>query len=166
MAAKTKLAKTNAMRELERAHVPFEVSTYEPEEGEPARDLGLRIAQALGFDPASQFKTLLCVSERQEHVVCCIPVQDELDLKKAARAVGAKSLEMAPIKGLEQVCGYVRGAVSPVGMKHAFPTLIDETAELFDEIGISGGRKGVTLTLAPQDLVSFLGAKLADIVHD
>ena len=166
MCAKAKLAKTNAMRELERAGVAFEVSTYEPEEGEPARDLGMRIASALGLDPASQFKTLLCVNERQEHVVCCIPVQAELALKKAARAMGAKSLEMAPIRGLEQVCGYARGAVSPVGMRHAFPTIFDETAELFDTIGISGGRKGVTLTMAPEALVSFLGAELADIVRD
>jgi len=165
VAAKAKVQKTNAMRELERAGVPFEVFTYEPEEGEPARDLGLRIAALIGADPASQFKTLVCVNEHQDHVVCCIPVSDELDLKKVARAAGAKSLEMMPIRDLEQVCGYARGAVSPVGMKHAFPTFVDETAQLFDTIGISGGRKGICLMVEPDRLVDFLGATLGDLVR-
>lgn len=163
MARKEKLQKTNAMRELERAGVAFDVLTYEVDEGIPARDLGLRIAEQVGEDPDSQFKTLVTVTPSGGHVVCCIPVAEELDLKKAAAAAGEKSLSMMHVRDLEAVCGYVRGACSPVGMKKRFPTLIDETAELFECIGISGGRKGVTLKLAPADLISFIGATLADI---
>lgn len=165
MARKEKLSKTNAMRELERAGVEYEVHAYEVDDGVPARDLGLRIAKLIGADPDSQFKTLVTVSPAGEHVVCCIPVAEELDLKKAAAAAGQKSLSMMPIRELEPVCGYVRGACSPVGMKKRFPTLIDETAELYDKIGISGGRKGVTLTLNPSELVDFVDAILADITQ-
>ena len=165
MAKKEKMPKTNAMRELERAGVAFEARTYEPEEGAPARDLGVRIARLIGADPDSQFKTLVCADDHGEHVVCCVPVASELDLKKAAAASGHKSLQMMAVRELEATCGYERGAVSPVGMKRRFQTLIDETAELFDEIGISGGRKGITLTLEPGALVEFLDATLADIVR-
>lgn len=158
------VAKTNAMRELERAGIAFAVTTYEVEEGVPPRDLGLRIAQQTGADPDSQLKTLVCVTPSGGHVVCCIPVAEELDLKKAAAAAGEKSLSMMHVRDLERVCGYVRGACSPVGMRKRFPTLVDETVELFDEVGISGGCKGVTLTLSPADLVAYTGAQLADIV--
>ena len=159
----TRVAKTNAMRELDVAGIAYATHTYEVEEGVPQRDLGVRIASLLGADPDSQFKTLVTVAPSGEHVVCCIPVAEELDLKKAARAAGEKSLAMMHVHDLERVCGYVRGACSPVGMKKRFPTLVDETAELFDEIGISGGRKGLTLTLSPTDLVAFLDATKADI---
>ena len=159
-----KAAKTNAMRELERASVAFETLTYEADEDIPHRDLGVRIAQMLNADPDSQFKTLVTVTPRGGHVVCCIPVAEELDLKKAAAAAGEKSLSMMPVRDLEAVCGYVRGACSPVGMRKRFPTLVDETAQLFDRIGISGGRKGVCLLLSPDDLVAFTGATYADIV--
>ncbi|MBR3315238.1 MAG: Cys-tRNA(Pro) deacylase [Atopobiaceae bacterium] len=156
--------KTNAMRELERAGVRYEVRTYEVEEGVPPRDLGLRIAELIGADPESQFKTLVATGPKGVHVVCCIPVGEELDLKKAAAAAGEKSLSMMHVRDLLAVCGYERGACSPVGMRKRFLTLIDETAQLFDTIGISGGRKGVTLFLSPEDLVTFLDARLADIV--
>lgn len=161
-----KIDKTNAMRELERAGIAFEVLSYEPEEGVPDRDLGLRIALALGADPDSQFKTLVTETPAGGHVVCCIPVAEELDLKKAARAAGEKSLSMMHIRDLEAVCGYRRGECSPVGMKKPFPTLIDETAQLFDQMGVSGGRKGVTLILSPSDLARHTNATLADIVAD
>lgn len=164
MSRREKVAKTNAMRELERAGVAFTVHTYDvEEEGVPQRDLGLRIAHLLGADPDSQFKTLVTVTPSGDHVVCCIPVCEELDLKKAAAAAGEKSLAMMHVRDLEPVCGYVRGACSPVGMKRRFRTLVDETAELFDEVGISGGRKGITLTLSPTDLANFLSATFSDI---
>ncbi len=161
-----KIDKTNAMRELERSGIAFEVCAYEPEEGVPDRDLGLRIAKVLGADPDSQFKTLVTQTPSGDHVVCCIPVAEELDLKKAARAAGQKGLAMMHIRDLEAVCGYRRGECSPVGMKRQFPTLIDETAQLFDQIGVSGGRKGLCLTLAPEDLAHHTGATFADIVAD
>ena len=100
------------------------------------------------------------------YVVCCIPVGEELDFKKAAAAAGEKGLSMLPTKELEGLTGYVRGGCSPVGMKKRFPTLIDETAQLFDTIGISGGRRGLSLRLAPNDLVSFCDASYADICRE
>ena len=123
------------------------------------------MTQEAGVDPDSSFKTLVTVSPSGDHVVCCIPVGEELDFKKAAAAAGEKSLSMLPTKELEGVTGYVRGGCSPVGMRKCFPTLIDETAMLFDDIGISGGRRGLSLRLSPADLVAFIGATLADITR-
>jgi Cys-tRNA(Pro)/Cys-tRNA(Cys) deacylase len=165
MARKVRFQKTNAMRELEAAGVDYRLCTYEVDENVPGHDLGVMIAEMLGADPESQFKTLVTLDPAQEPVVCCIPVAEELDLKKAAVAAGVKTLTMIHVKDLEATCGYERGACSPVGMKKRFRTLIDETAVLFDEIGISGGRKGVTLVLKPEDLVDYLGATLADVVR-
>ena len=165
MARREKLQKTNAMRELEAAGVPFAFETYEVDETDTSSELGLHIAQRLGEDPAASFKTLVCVTPSGEHVVCCIPVADELDLKKAAAAAGEKSLAMMHVRDLEPTTGYVRGGCSPVGMKRRFPTLIDETAQLFDKIHVSGGRRGLLLVLAPDDLASFCGAAYADLVR-
>lgn len=157
--------KTNAMRELDQAHISYRVQVVEGEE-DISRGLGLRMAEEVGADPESQFKTLVCVAPSHDHVVCCIPVASELDLKKAAAAAGEKSLELMPIKQLEAVTGYVRGGCTPVGMKKRFPTLIDETAELFDAIGISGGKRGVGLILDPEELAAHLGARFVDIVRE
>jgi Cys-tRNA(Pro)/Cys-tRNA(Cys) deacylase len=159
-----KTSKTNAMRELEAAGIAFVTQTYEVDEGVPQRDLGIRIAEQLGADPDSQFKTLVTTTPSGGHVVCCVPVAEELDLKKAAAAAEEKSLSMMHVRDLERVCGYVRGACSPVGMRKPFPTIIDETAVLFERIGVSGGRKGVCLSMSPEDLVAFTHATLADIV--
>ena len=159
--------KTNAMRELERAGVAYVAETYDVAEGgTPASGLGVRIAELLGEDPDAAFKTLVTTTPSGGHVVCCIPVAAELDLKKAAAAAGEKSLSMMHVADLERTCGYVRGACSPVGMKKRFPTLIDETAQLFDTIGISGGRKGLSLSLSPEDLAAFLEATFADITRE
>ena len=99
-------------------------------------------------------------------MVCCIPVDQELDLKKAAVASGQKNLSMLPVKELESLTGYVRGGCTPVGMKKQFPTIIDETAQLFELIHISGGKRGLSLTLSPEDLASFVSATFADIVRE
>ncbi|WP_130811785.1 Cys-tRNA(Pro) deacylase [Olsenella sp. Marseille-P4559] len=164
MARREKLQKTNAMRELERAGISF---TYrEVEEGNLTRGLGLRMALEAGVDPQSSFKTLVTVAPSGAHVVCCVPVGEELDFKKAAAAAGEKSLSMLPTRELEGLTGYVRGGCSPVGMKRRFPTLIDETAQLFGTIGISGGRRGLSLRLAPDDLQAFCDATYADICRE
>ena len=126
----------------------------------------MRIANMLGYAPEQGFKTLVCVTPAGDHVVCCVPSGDELDLKKAAAAAGEKSLSLMHVRDLEPTTGYVRGGCSPVGMKKQFPTLIDETAQLFDDIYISGGRLGLTLKLNPEDLVSFLGATFANICRE
>ena len=163
MAHKQRVQKTNAMRELERGGVSFEAIEFDEPDPTGVSDLGVRIANMLGYDPAQGFKTLVCVTPPGGHVVCCIPSGDELDLKKAAAAAGEKSLSLMHVRDLEPTTGYVRGGCSPVGMKKQFPTLIDETAQLFDQIYISGGRLGLTLKLGPDELAAFLGATLADI---
>lgn len=163
MARKQRVQKTNAMRELERGGVAYEAIEFDEPDPTGVSDLGVRIANMLGYDPAQGFKTLVCVAPHGGHVVCCIPSGDELDLKKAAAAAGEKSLTLMHVRDLEPTTGYVRGGCSPVGMKKQFPTLIDETAQLFDDIYISGGRLGLTLKLAPDELAVFLGATLADI---
>ncbi len=163
MAKKEKVQKTNAMRELERAGVTYEAIMFEEPDPSGVRDLGVQIARLLGHDPEQGFKTLVCVTPAGGHVVCCVPSGAELDLKKAAAAAGEKSLSLMHVKDLEPTTGYVRGGCSPVGMKKQFPTLIDETAQLFDQVYISGGRLGLTLKLNPEELVRFLGATLADI---
>lgn len=165
MARKEKLAKTNAMRELECGGVPYVAQTYE-DDGSNATGYGLHVSELLGEDPDTAFKTLVTVSPTGAHVVCCIPVAYELDLKKAAAAAGEKTLSMLPMRDLEATTGYVRGGCSPVGMKKPFPTLIDETAQLFDEIGISGGRRGLSLRLDPEALARFVGATFADITRE
>ena len=163
MARKQRVQKTNAMRELERGGVAYEAIEFDEPDPTGVSDLGVRIANMLGYDPAQGFKTLVCVAPHGGHVVCCIPSGDELDLKKAAAAAGEKSLTLMHVRDLEPTTGYVRGGCSPVGMKKQFPTLIDETAQLFDDIYISGGRLGLALKLAPDELAAFLGATLADI---
>lgn len=163
MTKRDKVQKTNAMRELERGGVSYE--WHEMEEDDLSRGLGLRMAEEAGEDPDSSFKTLVTVAPSGDHVVCCIPVAQELDFKKAAAAAGEKSLSLIPVKELEGLTGYVRGGCTPVGMKKAFPTLIDETAQLFDTIIISGGRRGLSLTLDPVALCDFLGATFADITR-
>lgn len=164
MAKAAKIQKTNAMRELERAGVAFVVHTYE-DDGEEARGLGEAIAAQLGEDPGQGFKTLVTVSPAGNHVVCCVPVAEELDFKAAARAAGEKALAMLPTKNLTAVTGYVRGGCSPIGMKKRFPVVIDETCRLYDEIFISGGRRGIQLALAPDSLIAFTGAVVASIVR-
>ena len=165
MARREKLAKTNAMRELEAAGVPFAFETYEVDETDTSSELGLHIAQMLGEDPAASLKTLVCATPAGGHVVCCLPVADELDLKKAAAAADEKSLALVHVRDLEPLTGYVRGGCSPIGMKKRFPTLIDETAQLFDEVHVSGGRRGLSLVLSPDDLARFCDATFADIVR-
>ncbi len=155
--------KTNAMRELEAAGIAYRVHTYEHVEDDFS---GVHVAEQLGEDPDQVFKTLVTVAPSREHVVCCIPVDQELDLKRAARAAGCKALSMLPLRELTAVTGYVRGGCSPVGMRRAFPTVIDETCQLFDTIMISGGKRGLQLELDPIELARFCNATLADIVQE
>ena len=147
MSKREKVQKTNAMRELDRAGIGYEVQEFE--ETDVSRGVGVRIAEQLGEDPDSSFKTLVCVAPGGDHVVCCIPVACEVDLKAAA-AAGEKSFADAH-QGPRGRDGYVRGGCTPVGMKKAFPTIIDETAQLYDAIGISGGRRGLSLRLDPSE---------------
>ena len=163
MARKDKVRKTNAMRELEAGKVAYTSLTFEEPEVMGTSDLGVQIAHLLGYDPARGFKTLVCNAAHGAHVVCCIPAAAELDLKKAAAVAGEKSLTLMPVRDLEPTTGYVRGGCAPVGMRKTFPTLIDESARRFDTIFISGGRRGLTLEVAPDSLAAFVGATFADL---
>ncbi len=166
MARAQRIDKTNALRALDAAGIAYTAEAYEVSDGVPGRDYGVHVAELLGHDPESSFKTLVTVTPAGGHVVCCIPASAELDLKKAAAAAGEKSLAMMHVRDLEATTGYARGACSPIGMKKRFPTLIDETAQLYDEIGISGGKRGLSLRLSPHDVVSLVDATLADICRE
>lgn len=163
MARRDKVQKTNAMRELERGGVSYSVRSYDVDGEDLSTGVGVRISRMLGEDPDSAFKTLVTTTPAGGHVVCCVPVAAELDLKKAAAAAGEKSLAMLHVRDLEPMTGYVRGGCTPVGMRRRLPTLIDETAQIFEEISISGGRRGLSLRLDPEALARFIGATFADI---
>ncbi len=157
-------SKTNAMRALDNAGIAYEYLAYEVED-ETSVGIGVRVAEATGSDPDSSFKTLVCVSPRKTYAVFCIPVACELDLKKAARAAQEKSLSLLNWHELPAVTGYVRGGTSPLGMKKEYPTFIDETAQLFDRISISGGKIGAKLVLDPVELCDFCRAQFVDLVE-
>lgn len=159
--AKQKEEKTNVMRILEQKGIPYTAHTYEHEEG-VAVD-GVTVARSLGRDPEQVFKTLVARGASKAIYVFVIPVADSLELKKAARAVGEKSIEMVQVKEINALTGYVRGGCSPVGMKKEYTTTFHETAEIVDTITVSAGRIGYQVELAPADLVGLVGGQLADI---
>ena len=157
--AKEKDNKTNVMRTLEQAGIAYTPHTY-PTDG--AID-GVSVAQMLGQDPECVFKTLVTRGASGAYYVFDIPVAENLDLKKAAKAVGEKSIAMLPQKELLPLTGYVHGGCSPIGMKKLFPTFIDETAILFEKIFVSGGKVGLNLEISPEDLAGFVNADFADL---
>ena len=151
---------TNVMRLLKQANIPFETSEYEVDESDLS---GVHAAQMLGIDPDCMFKTLVTRSDKRNLYVFCIPVAQELDLKKCAAAVGEKKVEMIHVKELLGLTGYVRGGCSPVGMKKKYPTIFDETAQLFDRIYVSAGQRGVQMIVDPMKLAEYVGADFADV---
>lgn len=154
-------AKTNAVRLVEKAGIPCREAFYEYDE----KDLnGMHAAEALGAPPEQVFKTLVARGERTGINVFCIPVCCELDLKKAAKAAGDKNMELIPVKELLPLTGYIRGGCSPVGMKKKYPTYLDETCILWDEIAVSAGERGHQLLLNPEELANLVSAELADII--
>ena len=159
--AKPKEEKTNVMRILEQRQIPYTAHAYEHEEG-VAVD-GVTVAASLGQDPECVFKTLVARGASKGIYVFCIPVAENLDLKKAARAVGEKSIEMVAVKEINALTGYVRGGCSPVGMKKQYPTVFHETAEIVDTIMVSAGKIGYQVELTPADLVELVGGTLSDI---
>ena len=161
--AKPKEEKTNVMRILDQKKIPYAPHAYSV--GDAAPD-GVTVARLLGQDPAAVFKTLVAKGASGGYYVFDIPVEATLDLKKAAKAVGEKSIAMLPAKELLPLTGYVHGGCSPVGMKKAFPTVFDETAELFDTICVSAGRVGHQVELAPAELIALVGGTTADLISD
>lgn len=152
--------KTNAMRQLDRKKAAYTVHSYDG-----GALSGTEVAAALGQDPAHCFKTLVTVGRTGGYYVFMIPVAAELDLRKAASAAGEKSVAMLPQKELLPLTGYIHGGCSPIGMKKQFPTFIDETAQLYDEIGVSAGCRGCQVLLDPMQLTDYVNATLCDLTE-
>ena len=157
-----KQKKTNVMRILDQKKIPYTAKEYPHEEG-VAVD-GMTVAKSLGQEPGSVFKTLVTRGASGEYYVFDIPVAENLDLKKAAKAVGEKSIAMLPQKELLPLTGYVHGGCSPVGMKKQFPTVFHETVNELDLIAVSAGKIGHQVQVKPADLLNLLRAKTADVI--
>ena len=154
------MKKTNAMRMLEKAGISYEAKEYEYDEN----DLdGHHVAEYFSLPYENVFKTLVAKGESGEYMVFCLSVDDEVDIKKAARLAGEKRVEMIHVKDLLNVTGYIRGGCSPIGMKKKYRTYIDEMILLLDEIYVSGGQRGVQLKLDPQDLIDFTEATVGEL---
>lgn len=156
---KEKEIKTNAMRILDKNKVSYEVLQYECDEFID----GLHTAQKTGTPVEQSFKTLIVQGKSKEYYVVVIPIALEIDLKKAAKAVGEKSVELIHVKDITKVSGYVRGGCSPLGMKKQYTTIIHESALAYEEIYVSGGRIGTTLKLNPKELAEVVSGKFVEI---
>lgn len=157
-----KEVKTNAMRLLERSKVPYKIHTYE---SNGFMD-GVSVALKLGQTVDQTFKTLVTQGKSKNYFVFVIPVDKELDLKKAARVVGEKSVEMIHVKDINQITGYIRGGCSPIGMKKHFPTVVHNSAVNYVAILFSGGRLGSQIEMNPQDLIKVVDGKFEDVVTE
>lgn len=157
--SKDKAVKTNAMRILDKNKIPYKVNYYECDEFID----GVHIADKLSQPYEISFKTLVTVGKSGEHFVFVLPVDKEIDMKKAAKAVGEKNIEMLHVKDIKSVTGYIRGGCTAIGMKKNFKTVIDSSAVNFDEIIISGGALGVQLMLSPQNFLKAVNGKAESI---
>ena len=158
--AKHKEEKTNVMRTLEQKKIPYTAHSYDPD----GPIDGVSVAQTLGQPAERVFKTLMTKAASGAYYVFDIPVAENLDLKKAAKAVGEKSIAMLPQKELLGLTGYVHGGCSPVGMKKQFPTVFHKTALGYDTICVSAGKIGAQVECSPQALIALLRAKTADVI--
>ena len=152
--------KTNVMRMLDQKKIPYRAHYY----GAGEALAGIQVAQLLGEDPDRVFKTLVTVGHSRRNYVFAIPVGEELDLKKAARTVGEKAIEMVKSKDLLSLTGYVHGGCSPIGMKKPFPTILHESARAFDAILFSAGRIGAQVEVSPEDLKRMVNYRFADLI--
>ena len=162
--AKKKSVVTNAMRILTAAKIPFEAVEYEADE--VSKDFGLSISALTGIEPERSFKTLVGKGDKSGTLVAVIPVGEELDLKKFAKASGNKSVELIPVKDLLSLTGYVRGGVSPIGMKKKCPTFIHKSCMDYEKVAVSGGTCGITLLISPTDLIKSTDALPYDIIKE
>lgn len=160
--AKEKAIKTNAMRILEKKKIPFRVNYYTCDEFID----GIHIADKLGQSYDISFKTLVAVGKSKEHYVFVLPVHKELDLKKAAKSVGEKSVELLHVKDIKDVTGYIRGGCTAIGMKKQFKTVIDSSCLMHKEIIISGGALCVQLFVTPRDFLAAANARAESIIFE
>lgn len=154
--------KTNAIRILESHDIDCEMLSFEVDESDLSAE---HIAEIEGLNPERIFKTLVLVNNEKQHLVAVIPSNYHLDLKKIAKVSKSKKVEMIPMKDLLAVTGYIRGGCSPVGMKKPFPTYIEESAQLFDKIYVSAGKRGYLMALKPEDLIELTEAVYADLLE-
>ena len=159
--AREKAVKTNALRILDSHHIAYTTHAYLCEDGKID---GVSVAQKVGINPKRVFKTLVTQGASHQFYVFVIGVEDELDLKKAARAAQEKNIAMIHVADINKITGYIRGGCSPVGMKKAFPTFIDLCADQFDSIVVSAGKIGLQMDLPLQSLVEITGAHLCDLI--
>lgn len=156
-----KEVKTNAMRILDRNKISYEIINYECDEFID----GLHTAEITGAPIEQSFKTLVMQGKSRQYYVFVIPIAKEVDLKAAARAVNEKSVEMIHVKDITTITGYVRGGCSPLGMKKQFPTIVHESAAVYDKIYVSGGRIGTTIVVDPAALLSVVRGQYADVIR-
>lgn len=156
-----KEVKTNAMRILDKQNISYEYKEYECDEFLD----GIQVADKLGLDHEIVYKTLVTVGKSGGYYVFVIPIEEEIDFKKAAKVVGEKAIEMLHLKDLTKVTGYVRGGCTSIGMKKQYPTVIQEDAQLLDQMYVSAGKVGMQLCLAPDDLCKAAGARFEDVIH-
>ena len=156
-----KINKTNAMRILDSMNISYDYMTYESEDGKID---GVSVAHKTGQNPEAVFKTLVAVGHSKELYVFCIPVEYELNLKKAAKASDEKNIEMLPLRDLTKNTGYIRGGCSPIGMKKYYKTFIDESAVLQDKILVSAGAIGAQVIISAEDLIKAVNATYEDLI--
>ncbi len=155
------MKKTNASRLLEKANIKYRLIEYTFDE----KNLGgIEVCEKIGMEAKKVFKTLVTKSEKNDIYIFCIPISHELNLKKAGSISGSKKLEMVLMKDVLKITGYLVGACSPVGMKKAYPTYIDDTALSFEEVGVSGGKRGVELILNPKDLCNYINGTFTNLI--
>jgi Cys-tRNA(Pro)/Cys-tRNA(Cys) deacylase len=154
-------AKTNAMRILDAKKITYDVLTYDNMDGKID---GVSVAEKVGRDPKEVYKTLVTQGASKDLFVFIIPVEAELDLKKAAKAAGEKKVEMIPVKDIQKWTGYIRGGCSPIGMKKEYRTFLDETSRDIDVIVVSGGKIGIQIVIKPDILKDVVHAEVADLL--
>ncbi|MBR5483179.1 MAG: Cys-tRNA(Pro) deacylase [Alistipes sp.] len=161
--AKQRIEKTNVARLLDKAKIDYQLIPYTVDENNLA---ATHVAEELGEDIATVFKTLVLHGDRTGYLVCVVPGDFEVDLKAAAKVSGNKKVEMIPMKDLLAVTGYIRGGCSPIGMKKRFPTYIHSSSLEHEAIYISAGVRGLQVRIAPQDLIRYTNSEIADISHE
>lgn len=153
--------KTNAIRILDSKKIAYEILTYENKDGKID---GVSVAEKIDRNPQEVYKTLVAQGASKNIYVFVIPVEKELDLKKAAKAAGEKKVEMVPVKDIQKWTGYIRGGCSPVGMKKEYQTFIDESSGVLESIIVSAGKIGVQMVLKPEDLIAITNGRTTDLV--
>lgn len=152
--------KTNALRKLDQAHIKYETRTYEVDENDLS---GMHIIEQLNQNPRNVYKTLVLQSDKKEYLVCCIPVDHEIDLKKLAKVSNHKKVEMIAMKDLLSITGYMRGGCSPIAMKKSFPTYFHNDILNIDEVYLSAGKRGIQMCVKPSDIIKLLNATVEDV---